>query len=539
MKKSTARAEYLCRTLLANFPPMQKADVVLSTSQSWWSATRDMFPELFGSEFTSVLDFVHNAQGSGSPQKIAKALLCIGISFQEAPPGYHDDIGIAGGVHEITDHWMQLISEIIISDDEQAGTIDGIECMFLHGKLDINEGRIRRAWISLRRGLSFCQLLGFHLPSKKPRESQTFQIRSQSLWKALYQGDRFLSLLLGLPYAVSDLHCSNKEYPSSMSNMQSLGGRYLSQMADIVGHIIDRNQEPPSNNTLPSTIKIEGEMTDLAASMPLGWWIDTMQSTTGVDVGSDLYRRILPQFWHHQSRTLLHLPFMLKAATDRRYEYNKIAALESARGMLNLYRRFRPSAGFSSHVCKVVDFQVFTAAMVLVLNFLATPQSATHREQEEAEQDEQLVAVVEDILHQASLATEGGVTTQAARALRMFCKKRAEPCPPGATTAKVVIPYFGTVVFGRGKSFANQSYICDGSEQPMQLPTPSSSSIDGSVPDPAGFDNFLATMPSDLNFAGYPLQPTQDGNLDGGGFANVNLDLDQDWGWFWDNTNMQ
>ena len=115
---------------------------------------------------------------------------------------------------------------------------------------------------------------------------------------------------------------------------------------------------------------------------------------------------------------------MLKATTDRRYGYNKIAALESARGMLNLFHIFRPVQGFGSPACKIMDFQAFTAAMILVLNFLGVSSSNPGNEVKEADEDRKLVSTTTSIMHHASVERGGGVATQAARALEMFLKAK-------------------------------------------------------------------------------------------------------------------
>lgn len=61
---------------------------------------------------------------------------------------------------------------------------------------------------------------------------------------------------------------------------------------------------------------------------------------------------------------------MLKANQERQFEFNKIAALDSARGMITRYHIIRPVQGFQSLVCKIIDFQVLIAAMLLILNRL-------------------------------------------------------------------------------------------------------------------------------------------------------------------------
>lgn len=498
-----------------------------------------MLPYLFGPEpGQDAHQFVAGMRASGNVQKIAKALLFISVGLQEASPGLNLHLGPSVTAADLSMRYLNVIYDLVISDEELVGTIDGIECLFLYYKHNINDGRIRRAWINIRRALSFSQLIGLHTLWKstpRPHSDPAF-LRGESLWKALYQSDRFLSLLLGLPYAVSEIPGTVSAY-TGVNNPSPAGEHYLFRLSSIVGHIIDRNQEPPNNNTLPLTMKIESELADLTASMPSNWWVND----TNVDnVADQMYTRLLPQFWHHQARTLLHLPFMLKASTDRRYEYNRIAALESAREMLKRYEKFRPGMGLGSNICKVVDFQIFTAAMVLVLNLLSTSASSPPRDREEAAADEELITKTHDLLHRASLETEAGVTTQAARALKMFCKARADPCRPGQKSAKVVIPYFGAVAFGPGQSLTNQEYLepLNAGNQPVQLPTPETEQSNNLIHGSSNFDNLWATMLPDLNFGGY--QPQQPEIVGTGGeiFANVNLNLDQDWSWFWNNTNL-
>lgn len=537
---STPKLAYIRRTLLSLFPAQEVQDAIMNADAFRWQTSQDLHPEIFGVDpgMTNVNQFIAESKASGCVRKIAKALVCISISLLEAPTNLNFDLGPSVTRIGLSTKYMDAVDDLVISDDDVTGTIDGVECLYLRTKHEMIHGRIRKAWIMIRRALSFAQLLGLHVRPKDSRPSGSATKRGESLWKALYQGDRYVSLLLGLPYAVSDKHCAFPEYGriSVDPNAHATGELYLQQLATIIGHIIDRNQEPPSNNTLLLTVKIEGEMTDLAASMPSEWWANDIEPN---DVASRLYTRLLPRFWHHQARTLLHLPFMLKAATDRRYEYNKIAALESAREMVKLYQVFRPAQGFASLVCKVIDFQAFTAGMVLVLNLLTISSSDLARDQQEAIEDEELITTTTDLLDRASLETDGGVTTQAARALKMFCKARAEPCQAGQSAGRVVIPYFGTVVFGPGKNF-NYSYLKspEAAQQPLQLQTPETETMSNMSHDPSSFDNYLAAMPNEWNFGGYPVQQQQAAGIDGGVFANVNLDLDQDWSWFWDNTNV-
>lgn len=531
------KLENIRRTLLSLFPSQRRQEAIFNVSHNWWRSWQDMFPQIFGpGPLSNFHQFVADLKASGSVQKIAKALLCLFVIVQEEPvnanTGYEtnnarDQLNLALGV----------IDDKVLDDDELAGTIDGVECMVLRAKYHTNDGRIRKSWLTFRRTISFAQLLGLHKRRGPSDVDANESLRRESLWKALYSGDRFLSLLLGLPYSASEIHSDvgrDSEMSAKGINIQPIGEHYMFRLANVIGHIIDRNQQLPSNNMLPLTFKIEAELMELAASMPSDWWESGHQQ--GAEP-NQMYSQLFPQFLHHQARTLLHLPFMLRAATDRLFEYNKIATLESAREMILLYRVIRPVQGFGSLVCKMIDFQVFTAAMILVLNLFDHYRKSEALDHREAEHDQDLVTGTTEILQRASLETDGSVATQAARALEIFGNIRSllpgfPGVPVSECSTKVVIPYFGAVTIGPGASFRDRGPV----PQPQQLPTPSDKSLDGSNPPSELLSNSSTSplMPSDLNLSENAPGIAMNGDV----FADVNFDMDQDWSWFWNNIDI-
>ena len=118
-------------------------------------------------------------------------------------------------------------------------------------------------------------------------------------------------------------------------------------MAHIAGDVLDRNLCPSPDGNYMDTIKIEANIMDLAASMPPDWW--RPEFFAGEDRTMQMYERQLPQFWHHQVRTLLHLPFMLKASQDRRFEYNRYVFAELA-SIETCHMTYRAYDQFSSRV---------------------------------------------------------------------------------------------------------------------------------------------------------------------------------------------
>lgn len=530
------------RVLLSFFPSQQRQEAILNASDAWWASWQTVFPRIFGFDLSvTAVQFIADLKASGNVQKIAKALLCLLVILQEGSASLNTIHDIANAADQ-TRQALSTLDDMVLNDDELAGTIDGIECMVLRTKYETNNGRIRRAWLTYRRGISFAQLLGLHKRLSNSEGNMTEKMRRESVWNALYSGDRFMSLILGLPYGPSEIHPKvgrDSELSANRMQVQDDSEHYVFRLASVVGHIIDRNQQLPSNNMLPLTFKIEAELMELQGSMTDDWWKPEPSPSGRAD---QIYSHFLPQFWHHQARTLLHLPFMLKASTDRRFKYNKEATLESAREMIARYRIIRPLQGFGCLICKVIDFQVFTAAMILVLHLLDHYRESLSFDQKEAKNDQDLILVTTHILQRAAVETDGSVATQAARALEIFGNIKDMPLHAanlvGECTMKVVIPYFGTVVIGPGMSFKDQPSAQQSEVmlQPQQLPTPSDQSLDGCTPQSTLSSNstMIPMAPFDLN----TVENTQGMHMSGNVFADVNFDLDQDWNWFWNNIDI-
>ena len=183
------------------------------------------------------------------------------------------------------DKCLGIVWDLVLSNDELTNNIDGIECLLMQSKHNSNNGRIRRSWMCFRRGMFFAQLLGLHRRSTNhpPNEAQ----RRSTVWKALYQGDRYMSLLLGLPYGVSYRHCE-------MDPPIQVGPeRFLFHLTNIMGDVIDRNLNPSPDGNYMETVRIEGDMMQLADSMSSEWWNGEL--LRGDVFYSDIYPRLLPQ----------------------------------------------------------------------------------------------------------------------------------------------------------------------------------------------------------------------------------------------------
>ena len=468
-----AELQRKCERLLAVFPHPDIEKRLLAANAFYWHCLHHTWPGLLGfSDTYGAPDFVADAKKSGNVAAIAKALLIVSVSMQEASP---EDAAFLGddrtNRQQLADRYIGIVQEELYSDDDLMVNLDAIECFVLSLKYDLNLGRVRRAWTSIRRAVSLAQLCGFHRLPHLSKQKDPETTRASALWKSLFATDRWISMLAGLPYSVPDVFappCNGNSHGADSAGFEDAGSYFIA-LTRIVGHVVERNQALASSRSLAKTIAIEGEMMELAATRSEEWWTlpDNLDLTP-----ENMAVRFMPQFWHWQGRLLNHLPLMLKAGRESKYTFSRLAALESARKMLRLFKLLRPAHGFASNLCKVIDFQVFTAAMALVLNHFGgrvsisctgaghdnfpststvTPSIAPSTTTDCDEEDLQLLTDTTAIMTKARVQIDETVVKEATRALELFIRgwKHGDFTTQGP--AKLMVPYYGVVEFeGRG-----------------------------------------------------------------------------------------
>jgi hypothetical protein len=94
-------------------------------------------------------------------------------------------------------------------------------------------------------------------------------------------------------------------------------------------HISGRLQKLQAESLIVAlTQELEEKLCILATHMPQSWWsLPLVSSETD---GAALIIHIMPQFWHYQVELLLQHPFMLRAANEPKFEYNKHMCLRAS-----------------------------------------------------------------------------------------------------------------------------------------------------------------------------------------------------------------
>ncbi|MCJ1340446.1 hypothetical protein MMC09_005742 [Bachmanniomyces sp. S44760] len=542
------------RTLI---PSRDDLTAMLKATESFWSLWAKMMPEMFeGMEgrpedvgCEGLLAHFTNGLHSNDLAVAAKTLLCVVHCLQQVPFGFdYSRTNFPSTPGAIHDRYVLPIEALLASDEGLAlSGLDAVSCMVLQSKFYLNVGKPGKAWLVNRRAMAFGQLMGVHqhLQARGKVQSETeakLQLRKASLWMQIWQHDRIFSLILGLPYSIAECHFNSKDIELIVPPEAPFEIRMMAKLCEVTGHIIDRNH-CPRNMTFASTLAIEQELEKSKEIMPDTWWAETAGPHMTL---SATFEMCIAKFWYHNVRKLLHLPFMLKSLTDRRYDYSRIAALESAKEMIRYYQVFRDERRPMLHVCDVVDFEAFNASMIIIVHLLS---SSSPSDPEEEAKDWELVYSVTRDLKRVCKEIPGGVANQVVRLLEDFSQARYRTCEnAGEDTYEASIPYFGKIriKWGKGYTKPRKSSTTSTSATPsdlntqLQTPSDSTSALSASSSSSellnteplVSFDSYFQPLPAPDDPA--TITDWQAPSMD---WANmINMDLRDDWSWYINGT---
>jgi hypothetical protein len=234
----------------------------------------------------------------------------------------------------------------------------------------------------------------------------------------------------------------------------------ITKLSNLAGRVIDRNQGV-AEQSFAWALQLDQELEDLWKKFDPAW-LDYTELLADIESNAaELRERIMGQMVFHQIRVYLHLPFMLKAASNSRFSYSRTACLNGSREVLRLYQSLRTGTVQPLYECKAIDFIGFTAAVLVqigLLNFGTSSQSSATPK--EIEDDVRLIEVSIDIFRRASSEKGGKVAAQSAQVLeKMMAKFKGTSTELDGNCqgqSDFVIPYFGTISIKRGGQVVKQ-----------------------------------------------------------------------------------
>lgn len=457
----------------------------LTATKCTWDMWEGLFPHLReqAADLRGLADYgllckeIDKLVGTGEPAGLAKVLFCLANCVQQLPPDFNSlQTNLSLSPERLQEYYLSAAESVLSMDHSLGNTIDGVECMLIQSTFYVNRGKPRTAWLICQRGISICHVIGVDGSSKA---ETPITIRWKSAWFQFWSRDRQLSLLLGLPQAntgerpcLIDLHdmAGKEKWQAVWTNLSILAGRLINR---------NRSSDPTD---LTATLEIEADMDLLKQSMFTDW--EASDIDDGQKCAKTMVDRKLTKFIFHNTRKLLHLPFMLKSMEDKRYEYSREAAVDSSRQMIQVYQKLRSGETPVLSLCSVEDFQAFTAALVLVIHLLDPGQGNLQPIRLKNISDWQLIEQITEKFSEVAKKRGCKVALDASIFLHDVLRSRYDfPCTETGRY-EATIPYFGKISLNR------------------RLPSPSGTTLGNDRPDVQSYNDttdVASHEPVDLN----------------------------------------
>jgi hypothetical protein len=335
-------------------------------------------------------------------------------------------------------------------------------CIFLQYRIALDSGKPLAAWRLLRSAITLAIELGYHHSSADYNDDI-----EKATWTGLWQNERQLSCMLGLPSCTTNLHVGCR--PSDL-NMQTASTLEIvhHKLSIIAGDIIDRDQNrigTAKAEDYSATIRIDQDLDAVIANLPSSM-LEPLSPTLASEVSfAELYFHIWTAMRVHMTQKLLHMPYMLRwskttsatvaeaGANQYYHQHSFMRTVEASRKMITMYSSFRNAS--TEFLCEVMDFQAFSAAMALLIAILVSRKSdhGTARAgsttysyyNEEEEGDWMLITTTSRYLRQTATVLDCQVAKQGADTLDMLTAacRGSGPDTRAPESMLVSIPYFG------------------------------------------------------------------------------------------------
>ncbi|KAI2826000.1 transcriptional regulator family: Fungal Specific TF [Aspergillus niger] len=421
----TEHAEAL-KGLLEALPTEPEMSRIFQTKSDWWNSWRESFGLSWGDEDDFSLEaFAIRTFQTGHPALVGSLLLCFALSTGDfaryLPP---------------VEHW-------ILNNDEVASSTYGLQCLIGLGLCFMSSLQPRRAWATYRKANTLLQLAGIHRTHRKSKSLNTI------FWQ-LFSADRWVSLLIGLPYSVPENLCDLYIPPPDEELFVNFHYRHLSI---LTGRVIDCLQSEKSP-TLSMVTGVDEQIDEITAHLPVGY-LDLGQIRLCRDA-KERHTRAFRLAHVHSLKAQLYMPLFLQESHDDRQEYSRMACVRSARTLLEAYLLLHesdPAAARSDNSIKQSAPSALTAAVIVFLNMLGygrnTAADAVQERATNKNHDDGLIKRILIALDSWSENQPGSLSGQCHATLKNLVESSQELHK--GERREIVVPYFGRVTVDRGE----------------------------------------------------------------------------------------
>jgi hypothetical protein len=447
--------EQVIHALKSLLPPPETLFKIIDQNKVWWKniTTAMVGPGGTPKNLTDIHVYAEYALTLGTPMDVAK-ILHMAVT--------HEDLE----EHQI-ERILDRIDQLIISDDEYMGTLAGVEVAQQQARHLGDFGQSRRAWLVVRRAVSFAQLMGLNRTRVNVRQDLAF-------W-GLYQFDRFCSLILGVPYSLADVHC-NLTFRARSLPIVWENHHFMTHLAILAGKVIDMTHGPvhpaspdsKDDEAFQRLVAIDDELVALKTKMSPGFW--QLEPKAPKDwAGSTAWMQTsLSLIMWNQTRLILHLPHLFRSSGCEKHsipksgednskpDYSRNICLEISRSTLSVFQILRHKENSFAFKTMAIDFMSVITAVVLVIDVLTERNHAAAMSGSKPvagdgkrQSDWDLLQTALDIYEQAEKLPFNKIALQARKVLAQLLDYR-DPKSDLSEANKIMIPFFGTITIHSG-----------------------------------------------------------------------------------------
>ncbi|RFN43339.1 hypothetical protein FIE12Z_12429 [Fusarium flagelliforme] len=404
----TQSTSHVCSKLRSALPEYDVLMSTLSRNGAWWSSFRHKTQAICQGPYEDLTTFAARAYTSSIPAEVGMLV----AAYARSTSQHH--------------HLYEFIESLSIPSSTQSYSAEDLELLLLLAKAYSDIGQPRKSWIMYRKGLTIAEVMGLY---RREMDSP----RLKGIWWAFYHGDRFASLLLGLPYGFNDAHFGPSIEHATPEN------RFILRCAFIAGKVIDRNLIPGKPSSASSML-LDEQMDTITSSMHSSWWDPPSPLPTSDSEIDTLRSRLLLQFYFFHIRINLHLSFIARSELTSPRDSHRLVCSEASRQLLKRFLLLSSRVGGANIFdCKTTAFVAFMAAVALILTLSPTTTPISN-------EDRNLIPLVKGIFDREE--KEGcKIAGQCRKMLDMLLgiPLYNDEASSGRLPEKVLIPYFGYI----------------------------------------------------------------------------------------------
>ncbi|KAJ6109381.1 hypothetical protein N7486_001616 [Penicillium sp. IBT 16267x] len=324
-------------------------------------------------------------------------------------------------IDDAAQRYFDAASHFVTSQDYLVASLDGLETLMLQGGYHITNGDFQAAWAIQRRAAKISEAIDL------PNLAKESGSRSEHLWFYITYSDRFLSLILGLPFTVTD-----NSFASTFNLAACAPAQRLERIhAHLAGLIIARNlrmQNGPGFEDesfrfehYAETKKIDDYLKRATRILPNSWWLASFD--TAFDGELERTAKLLLQMHQYYLLVLLHQPNTIHNTNvdlgDRDYAYSKLTAVSASREVLSRYLILRNYHRSPSY--RALDEKAYMASVTLLFaHFIGHENASANFLEHQRSSDLGTVEKVIDLFENLSVTLEASHGLCGSQILRKF-----------------------------------------------------------------------------------------------------------------------